>query len=108
MEDILWNTFYVEDFHSVIQFNQARIKKEKIGAHIKMGVNLKIRKIISLDFYGGLGYGYVNIDYFDIKNVNPSSEEFFEDMIPQYNRHNGSLWDIHLTLGLKIGIVISK
>lgn len=100
--------YHLENHNAIIRYDEAIFHKEKMGVHLKGGLQLLAFKRLTLDFYGGLGLAQRWIGYADI--INPVFDDVvvFEEWIPQIEKYPGTKTIFHLTMGFKVGIVLWK
>ena len=109
MKDILNFTFYhPENADYLLEFDEATFLKYKAGFHLKTGMKVVVFKMVSLDFYTGVGMAGRSIRYTNIFNPVETDYFMFEEWFPQTFRHEGDDIIFHITMGCKVGLTLQE
>lgn len=99
--------FYPEEPGIEIHYDSALFHSEKMGMHVKIGLELLAGKIVKFDIFGGLGIASRNNYY---TQVAYREEEYFSEekglLLFNNYRYEGSKIIPHITLGFRIGFVV--
>ena len=100
--------FYPEGLNTNYSFDEASFIKQKIGLNIKTGIKFLIWKKMVLEFYGGIGIAFRDIEYADFVNLmNYNYEPFRSGGIPPHQLE-GNYFLAQFPFGFKIGYIIKK
>jgi len=109
MTDELSDSYYFpEKLLTILSYDEASFKKQKIGLNIKTGVKFLVWKKMVLDFYWGIGVAYRDIKYTDqenLVNIEPGILDYL--WIPPH-KIEGNYFLAQFSLGIKIGYIIKK
>jgi hypothetical protein len=90
----------------IVNFDQATFTKQKIGVHLKGGLNLFAAERFDFDVYIGIGIAEREIVYSDVVNPVIEPGSIFVEWTPQHHLFEGSKVIAHFSLGFKIGYVL--
>lgn len=103
------DSYYLENsYFSYVLYDEARMKKVKYGIHFKGGIKQLLFKRFDLDLYGGIGIAYRKIDYSNVINPFVDICHKYDEIIPQYEKHEGESVIFHATFGCKIGYILFR
>lgn len=103
----IWN-FGVKDIYSDTTFNFTNypdtfgIKKQTYSFNLKLGYQI-IDKRLSIDFYGGVGLRYKDVEHYDRINPKDEMEMPRHPNVYYITNREGKYWTVSIPLNIRIG-----
>jgi len=101
--------YYSYVTYNYYRYDKAEFLKTEIGFHIKFGCKFyEFHDRMSVDLYGGIGDAKRQTRFENIINKRIIEPERFDEWDFSSYRYEENSWIYHFTLGIKIGINLSK
>lgn len=108
MTDRLEDNCYQKGYSgNAISYDRARFQKQKYGIHLKAGVSHRLFEHFNVDIYGGAGVAERVIEYSEVVNPVEGDGDIFVEWLPQNHLFEGKTVLFHLTMGFRVGYIIS-
>lgn len=90
---------FISEVRGDISYDQADFTRQKYGMHFKFGLFLNFGKHVGFDFYGGIGFRFIDNQYSNVINAQ-NSNAFWEWFTGPYD-DEGRNFRPHPSLGVK-------
>lgn len=98
-DHVFENGSYTSENNGDFSFDRADFARQKYGMHFKFGLFLNVGKYFGFNFFGGIGFRVVDIQYSNV--INPQMNDIFKEWFTGPYEEEGSNFRPKPSLGIK-------